>query len=361
MGIEPAHIMTPLERIMAAIRRQPLDRTPTDIWSVDEVRARLLEYCGTREWSRVLDALEIDAIIGLRPPYAGPPLPDLGDNLRQDEWGMVYRRQEYATGSYWEQVGYPLASATTIADIDAYPWPRPDWYDYTALPDLCAAHPDRAIEIGYTAVFYYHNKLRGLELSLTDLALRPEFSRHLIRRIADTFLAYHDACYAAAGPAMNITQVTDDFGSQTGLLISRNMFTEYYRPWMQRAIDHAHDYGLAVFHHDDGAMYPLIPDLVEMGIDVLNPIQWRCPGMDRAAIGAEFGDRLCFHGGVDNQQTLPFGTPDDVTREVAENLATLARHGTGYILAPCHNIQANTPLENILALYGAPRSAPDAP
>ncbi len=348
--------MNHCERIMAAIERRPLDRFATDIWCVPEIHERLLEYCGTDTWAGVLDALDIDGIIHLRPPYVGPALPDLGEGLRQDEWGMVYRQQAYAGGVYEEQVGYPLAGAETIADIDAYSWPDSNWYDYGALPDLCAEWPGRAIEIGYTAIFYYHNKLRGLELSLMDLALRPEFSRHLIRRIADTFFAYHEQCFQAARGVMHVTQVTDDFGSQTGLLISRSMVDAYYRPWIERAIGLARGYGLKVFHHDDGAIYSLIPDLLEMGIDVLNPIQWRCKGMDRAAIGANWGDRVCFHGGVDNQATLPFGSPEDVAAEVADNLCLLGREGTGYILAPCHNIQAITPLKNILAMYQAPRT-----
>ncbi|MCD6518874.1 MAG: uroporphyrinogen-III decarboxylase-like protein [Anaerolineae bacterium] len=348
------------ERILAAINHQPLDRFPVDIWCVEEVRERLLDYCGTQEWVHVLDALEIDGIISLRPPYQGPALPDLGEELRQDEWGMVYKRQEYPTGVYWEQVGYPLAQAKSIADIDAYSWPDPDWYDYSALPDLCALYENRAIEIGYTAIFYYHNKLRGLELSLMDLALRPKFSHHLIRRIADFFLAYHERCFTAAQGLMHITQVTDDFGSQKGLLISKEMFNEFYRPWIQRAIDQAKRYGLKVFHHDDGAIYPLIPDLIEMGIDVLNPIQWRCPGMERETLSREFAGKVCFHGGVDNQYTLPFSSPDQVRQEVAENICLLGRTGTGYILAPCHNIQANTPLENILAMYQAPRTLEEA-
>jgi uroporphyrinogen decarboxylase len=343
------------ERILGAIDHRPLDRFPTDIWCVDEIKEQLLAYCGTSEWSSVLDALDIDGIVTLTPPYVGPELPDLGPDLRQDPWGMTYRRQRYATGVYWEQVGYPLAEAETISDIDAYHWPDPEWYDYSALPDLCAAHKGRAIEIGYTAIFFFHNKLRGLEGSLMDLILRPDFSRHLIRRIADFFYAYHERCYQAASDRMHLTQVTDDFGSQKGLLISRQTFENFYRPWMERAIELAKDYELRVFHHDDGAMYSLIPDLLEMGIDVLNPIQWRCEGMDRQAIGRDFGDELCFHGAVDNQQTLPFGSPDDVREEVAHNLRTLGHTGTGYIVAPCHNIQANTPLENILAMYQAPR------
>ena len=348
--------MNHLERVLAAVEGRPIDRFPTDIWCVDEVRARLMSLCGTDNWDAVLDALDIDGIIKCRPPYAGPPPPDLGENRRQDEWGFVTQAQRYATGIYWEQVGYPLAEAQTIADIDAFAWPNPEDYDYAALRDLCAAHPGRAIEVGYTAIFYWHNKLRGLEPSMMDLALRPEFTRHLIRRIADFFLEYHGRCFEAASDLIHITQVTDDFGSQKGLLISKSMIAEHYQPWIQRAIGLAKRHGLAVFHHDDGAIYSLIPDLIELGIDILNPIQWRCQGMDREAIGANFGGQVCFHGGVDNQETLPFGRVEDVKEEVAYNLQTLGRTGTGYILAPCHNIQANTPLENILAMYQAPRT-----
>lgn len=343
------------DRIMAAIEHRPVDRLPVDIWCVDEVRQRLLEYAGTDEWLRVLDYLDIDGIISIRPPYIGPTVRELDGGHSQNEWGMVYREQVYAAGVYREQVGYPLADARTISDIDAYRWPDPGWYDYSVLSDLAAACGDRAVEVGYTAIFYFHNQLRGLEQSLMDPLLYPEFTHHLLRRLSDFFLEYHERCFAAVRGAAQITQVTDDFGSQKGLLISKDMLDDFYRPWIQRAIDQAKRCGLKVFHHDDGAICSLIPDLVEMGIDVLNPIQWRCQGMDREAIGDRFAGKVCFHGGIDNQQTLPFGTPDDVREEVAYNIRTLGRTGSGYIIAPCHNLQANTPLENILALYSAPR------
>ena len=216
--------MNHFERVMAAIDHQPVDRHPNDIWCVEEVRERLMAYCGVSEWIQVYDALDIDGIMGVAPPYVGPALPDLGENLRQDEWGMVYRRQQYLNGAYWEQVGYPLSTAQTIADVDVYPWPDPEWYDYGALPDLCDQYEGRVVRIGYTAVFYYHNKLRGLELSMMDPALEPDFTHHLIKRLADFFYEYHGRCYEAAGNKMQCTQVTDDFGSQTGLLISKRTF-----------------------------------------------------------------------------------------------------------------------------------------
>jgi len=342
--------MNHYERVMAAINHQPVDRHPTDIWCVDEVRERLMAYCGVSEWIGVYDALDIDGIIGVAPPYVGPPLPDLGEDLRQDAWGMVYRRQEYLNGVYWEQVGYPLSQAQAISDLDAYRWPDPEWYDYAALPDLCAQYEGRVVRVGYTAVFYYHNKLRGLELSLMDPALEPRFAHHLIRRLADFFYEYHGRCYEAAGRTMQCTQVTDDFGSQTGLLISKRTFEEFYRSWIQRAIDQAKSFGIKVFHHDDGAIYPLISDLAQMRIDILNPIQWRCKGMERVALKRDFGDKVIFHGGVDNQYTLAFGSVPEVRQEVMDNLRILGAGG-GYILAPCHNIQAVSPAENIVAMY----------
>ena len=119
-------------------------------------------------------------------------------------------------------------------------------------------------------------------------------------------------------------------------------------------IELAHSFQVKVFHHDDGAIRPLLPDLIEMGIDILNPVQWRCRGMEREGLARDYGASIVFHGGVDNQRTLPFGTPDEVRREVAENIRIFSQ-GKGYIVAPCHNLQPNTPTENILAIYDAVR------
>lgn len=347
-------MMTPRERILAAIRHRPVDRLPTDMWATPEVQDKLYAYLGVDNVIDLYNRLGIDGIMGIRPPYVGPKLREDGD-YRIDEWGMGYRPQAYATGVYSEQVYYPLADAKTIKDLEAYRWPSPDWYDYSALPQLAAQYPNRTIMCGYTAIFYYHNKLRGLEPSLTDPFLQPEFTHHLIGRLSDFFTEYHRRCFEAGRGVINITQVTDDFGHQSGLLINPKTFARFYRAPMQRAIDLAKSYGLIVFHHDDGDVRPLLPTLAEMGIDVLNPIQWRCGDWDLEALKTGFGERLCFHGAVDNQETLPFGTPEDVRAEARRLVEALGRDGTGYIIAPCHNLQPHTSLENIIALYEAAR------
>jgi uroporphyrinogen decarboxylase len=266
---------------------------------------------------------------------------------------MGYRRQAYGTGSYDEQVRHPLAEAETIDDLEKYCWPSPDWYDYSALPRLAERFPDRAIECGYTAVFYYHNLLRGLEQSLMDPLLRPEFTHYLVRHLSEFFTEYHRRCFEATRGMVHITQVTDDWGSQYGLLTSKRIFDEFYRSATQRAIDLARSYGIFVFHHDDGDMRPLLPSLVEMGINILNPVQWRCGNWDLAEIKTQFGRKICFHSAVDNQITLPFGTANDVREEVKWLIDTLGNDVTGFVIGPCHNLQPVTPISNIIALYEA--------
>jgi len=362
------------ERVLAAMRHEPLDRVPTVMWATVEVQEMLFDHFGietgrgvpsrgvglfggvlAREPQAIIelwDKLEIDGILALMPPYVGPPLKQDGD-IVYSEWGFGSRVQKYDRGEYLEQIVFPLAEAETIEDLEAYQWPDPDWYDYDALREIAKQCDGRAIGGGYSAPFYYHNMLRGLEQSLMDPLRKPEFAHYLIQRISDFFYEYHRRLFDAVGDLIDVTQVTDDFGSQYGLMISPKIFNEFYRKPMQRGIDLAKEYDIIVFHHDDGDCRALLPTFVEMGVQVLNPIQWRCGDWDLAALKRDFGEHLCFHSAVDNQQTLPFGTPDDVRAEVKMLIETLASDGTGFIIGPCHNLQIVSPVENIIALYEA--------
>jgi uroporphyrinogen decarboxylase len=144
--------------------------------------------------------------------------------------------------------------------------------------------------------------------------------------------------------------VAEDFGAQERLLMAPQVIREIFVPRMKRMIDLAHSAGARAFFHSDGAVREIVPDMIAAGIDVLNPIQWRCAGMDRVGIKRDFGDQVVLHGGVDNQATLSFGTVADVRAEVETNIEILGKGGR-YILAPCHNIQPITPPENVVALY----------
>jgi uroporphyrinogen decarboxylase len=157
--------------------------------------------------------------------------------------------------------------------------------------------------------------------------------------------------FEAADGFIDISEVTDDLGSQTGPMISLDLYKEFYAPHHKRFMELCHEFDVKVFHHDDGSNRVFLPLLVEMGMDILNPIQWTCPDMDMVELKAEFGGRVCFHGAVENQRILPFGTPEEVRAEVRHCMDSLASDGTGYILASCHNMQVNTPVENIIAMY----------
>ena len=265
---------------------------------------------------------------------------------------MRYRRIPHEGGVYYEQSYFPLAEAQTIDDLNRYPWPRTEWFDYSGMKAAAQeGRKTKAVQCGYMAPFFYHNKLRGLEQSLIDPFENPELTHEILRRISDFFYAHHRKMFEVCEGLIDVSQVTDDLGSQTGPLISLDIYREFYAPHHKRFIDLCHEFGIQVFHHDDGSCRAFLPLLVEMGIDILNPVQWTCPGMDMAERKREFGHRLCFHGAVENQRILPFGTPEEVRAEVRHCMDALASDGTGYILAPCHNLQVNTPVENILAMY----------
>ncbi len=342
--------MLPRERMLAAINHLPVDRIPTDIWATPEVWAALHAHFGPGV--DPLAALHIDGMKGIGPAYIGPQLPAVGRDETVDYWGIVRRQTRYETGVYDEQVVAPLAFAKTVDDLHQYCWPSADWFDYSTMRAQAeVARETHVVQFGYMAPFYFHNLLRGLEQSLIDPLEDPELTHEILRRISGFFYEHHRRAFEACEGLIDVAQVTDDLGSQTGPLISMRMYETFYAPHHQRFIDLCHEFGIKVFHHDDGSCRLFLPRLVAMGIDILNPIQWTCPGMDRVELQRAFGDVICFHGGVDNQRILPFGTPEDVRAEVRTCIDTLAPSGTGYIVAPCHNLQPVTPIANILAMY----------
>ena len=160
--------MTPRERVLAAVRHQPLDRFPTDIWAVDEVWQNLRRHFKTEDGVEILDRLGIDGIPGIGPDYHGPLISGPDPALRYDEWGFGYQMQEYNGGIYEEQVYFPMQHFTSVADLEKFPWPSPGDYDYSGLSEKAARYPDRAVQCGYWAIFYWHNRLRGLEQSLVE-------------------------------------------------------------------------------------------------------------------------------------------------------------------------------------------------
>lgn len=350
--------MTSRERVWAAITHQPVDRIPCDIWATPEVRQMLLAHFGTEDWQVVLDELGIDAIAGIGMRYIGPAWTG-PDGQPAGLWGVQHRRIELPTGGvYSERTHAPMAEFTEVAQVEDFDFGDPADWDFAGAAEAArAAHPHQVTMGGYLAPYADLWSLFGEERALLNIALRPELIEAALDRVMQYRLRQHRLFFEAAAEHLDLAQVTDDFGQQNGLVMSPAAIRRLFWPHYRRAIALCHEFGLKVYHHDDGGIGEIVPDLVEMGVEVLNPIQYRCAHMDRAWLKAEFGDRLCFHSAIDNQYVLPFGSPEDVRREVRENIRLLASDGTGYICGPCHNIQSGTPLENVLALYDEVRVA----
>ena len=185
---------------------------------------------------------------------------------------------------------------------------------------------------------------------MMDLVESPELVEAILDRIDSIQAEMMTRFFAQAGKSLDMVFISDDIAGQSSLLISPTLWKRYLQPRLKRWCDLIHSHGLRVFYHTDGAARRLIGPILDCGVDVLNPIQHLCPGMDCEELKREFGDRVIFHGGVDNQFALPRGTADDVRREVRRCLETLGAGKQGYICASCHNVQAGTPLENILAM-----------
>ena len=338
--------MTPKQRWLAVLNGEPTDRIPLDYRATAEVNEMLVQYLGVDSLRDALNHLHVDPVVTVGGRYVGPDLPP-----DRDAFGIRYADTKYATGIYRDAVEHPLAEYDTVEEIERnYEWPSPDWWSYDHIPEQVRGHEEEVIQGGAYEEFLTYKNLRGAEEAYVDLVQRPEMVHYCMQKLADLAYARIERIYEQIPGMVIWTWVAEDFGAQEGLLMSLEHIREFHLPHMKRIIKLVHDAGAYVFHHSDGAIRDNIPQMIEAGIDVLDPVQWRCKGMDRAALKRDFGDQIVFHGAMDNQYTLPFGTVDEVRQEVIDNLRILGAGG-GYILAPCHNIQPITPPENIVAMY----------
>mgnify|MGYP005832731197 CR=1 FL=1 len=342
--------MTPRQRWLALLEGRWADRIPADYQATPEVTARLLAdlQCPDEEalWCR----LRIDRRRFVEPRWKLPHHPD---DPQADMWGVRYRKVDYGSGVYDEPVYHPLTGVQSVAEVHAHRWPDPDDFDYSVVTEAVEADDGyRPIHAGCYEPFLLYGYLRGLEQAFADLVLYPEIADAILGHLFDFYYEHHRRIFEAGRGKIDLTWVAEDLGSQTGPLMSLATYRRFLLPNQIKMADLARKYGVHVMYHTDGAARIFLPDLIDrVGIEVLNPIQWRCPGMEREALVAEFGRHIVFHGAIDNQKTLAFGTVEDVVAEVRQSARIFGN--ARWICAPCHNLQPITPTENILAMYEA--------
>jgi uroporphyrinogen decarboxylase len=343
-----------------------MDLGASDMTGIDGAPRRLAPLLGIAPGGTaaetdeaVLQALDIDirGVGGILAPQ-GTQARQLSPTEQVDAWGIRYAWN----GHHYEMVGYPLAGAT-LADLERYPWPDPERLDPRQLAAIreqarrlreetpyvvCGRHPCYGImELGCW--------MCGFDDFLYRLAAEPEFVQRFFEIILNYQRRVIDVYYGAIGPYLHFTTSGDDFGTQKGPFLSPAMFSELVAPYLERRIQATRQHTDATFfHHSCGGIRPLIPELIRIGVQILNPIQPGAVGMEPEALKAEFGGRLTFYGGVDTQHLLREGTPDEVAGTVRSLIRTLGADG-GYVLSAAHTLQEDVPEANILALYRAGR------
>ena len=350
------------ERVLAAIDHQEADRVPIDFWAVPEVMDRLRRQYRTPDDETLLQVLGVDVRVLRGPSYAALEMRRHPDGTVEDLWGVRRRvvtvGEGEKQGSYKELAYSPLATATTVQDIETYPgWPSPDGWDYGTIAEQSARFKGYAVifagdRLDRTAQLKTCMYLRGIEQILVDLIENPALVDCMLAHINAYYLEYNRRVFEAAGGDIDIFMMGDDFGTQTAPFMSIVMWRRFFEKGFRATIDLAHRYGLRVMHHTCGAVRPLIPLFIDAGLDILQSLQPRATGMDLVGLKRDFGQDLVLHGSLDIQRTLPYGTPDDVRTEVRQRLDA-GKPGGGFIICTAHQIQVDVPLANVLALVEA--------
>jgi uroporphyrinogen decarboxylase len=353
------------ERVTLALNHQQPDRIPIDCWTTGAIDQKLMRRYGFNDREQLLRLFDVDFRYVDGPKYVGPEPTVHPNGSVEDHWGVPrvlveVEAKDGTKSSYREVRDFPLKEAKSLAEIRDYSkWPDPDWFDYSCVAEQVAA----ARETGKVVVFMGDRMnrcaqlkpamyLRGIDQIFYDVAVEPEIAEYLFRRIAEFYLEYARRTFEAAKGGIDVFMTGDDFGTQKGLFMSAPMWRQFLQPGFEAFCRLGHEYGMKVAHHSCGSIKPIIPDLIDSGLDVLNPLQPDVNDMDHAELKRRFGDRLTFHGSISIQKTMPFGTPDDVRNEVRRRVETLGPGG-GFIFCTAHNIQADTPIENVEALFEA--------
>jgi uroporphyrinogen decarboxylase len=380
--------MTSRERLLTALDHREPDRIPFDLGSTQVTGIHVVAYRRLREHlglppvepricdvvqglalpdDDLVDRLGID-IRGLFPLNSHNWKIDVVDAGEYwaflDEWGMT-QHQPKEGGLYFSVVKSPLDRPDlTVEDVRAHAWPDTgDPQRIEGLRELAQSYRDqgRAVMIkGVLAgIFEMSQRVRGMERVMVDLAADEALACAVLDTMVELKLRFWEMALPRLGDLVDVVSEADDYATQTSQLISPRMFRRISKPRLQTLFARIHQLAphAKLFFHSDGNIRPILPDLIEIGIDILNPVHITATGMEPAALKRDFGRDVCFWGGgVETQNVLPFGTPQEVRDNVRRNIDALAPGG-GYVFNTIHNIQADVPPENVVAMIEALRDA----
>lgn len=351
--------MNSKKRIATVCNHKQVDKIPIDFWATAEVKENILNYYGIESERELLNKFEVDLRYISGPKYIGPPMEVLADGSRRDIWGVPRIKQKTKTGADYTNVTEPpLSKFDMVQEINNYPyWPSADWFDYSVVLEQCEKHKERATifsggRLNRTSQLKAAIYLRGMQQLMEDMYFAPDIFQTILGHIRDFYLEFNKRLFIAAQGKLDIFMMGDDFGMQENLICSKKMWDRFFRPGLKEFISQAKDYDILVMHHSCGAIKSLIPDLIDLGLDILNPIQPEASGMEPKKLKKEYGKDITFHGGISIQKLLPHGTPQQIEEEVKEIFQVLG-DGGGFIACTAHNLQTDIPMKNIEALLKA--------
>lgn len=339
--------MTPRERVLTALKHEQPDRTPRGFWAEPPAWKRLLAHLGHDDKDALLESLGIDLRFLDAP---APPERALDGGVHQNFWGERYIYRPTQWGPMREDTKGALAGAGSFAELETFDWPSPDCLDRSQLQEQCRRYEQYALVYGFADIWQRAALVRGWEDMFLDMAERPEWVHFLSRTFTDFYLEDYTRAAEITAGRIDLYLVISDLGSQRAPLISLPMFRQFVAPYLKEMVDRIHSLGGRAMFHSCGKVRSFIPDLIGLGVDLLDPIQPTGPEMQPEGLKRDFGGRLSFHGGIDMQDLLPYATPAQV-EVVARRYCEVMGAGGGYILAPAHLFQPDVPPENILAVY----------
>lgn len=358
--------MTSKERVLHTIQKENPDRPPLFVTVTPQVAEKLSKHLGF-EYEEPLDSLLSTRISHMKllselgndcvgiaacAPTDSPTITH-PDGIIENEWGMKF----ISAGLYNEFHEFPLENAKSAADIRAYDFPDP--FAAGRFDDAKLAIANYGNDYGIvadleTSFFETAWYLVGLQKLLMDMMMEEEYVDALFDRVMEINT---EIGKQLIGLGADILWAGDDFGSQNGMLIDPETWRKFFKPRIKIMFEEFRKVNpdIKIAWHSCGSILPIIPDFIEIGLDILNPLQPKATGMAPRFLKDTYGKDLIFFGGLDIQELMPTGSPADIKNEV-ERLAGIYGENGGYILAPAHNIQDDTPLENILAMFDAVKS-----
>ena len=367
--------MNSVERVLTTINLKEPDRVPLDLGgpisgitkiAYDGLKTHLeMRELPSVVWDRMQQLVEIDERvlqrfgIDFRHIRLNPPrkeeIKEVSGESFVNEWGITFRRSGY----YFEIVDdlSPLYKASLIDEVESYRGPKPHEGRFRGLREKAKKLSEQGFAVTCDAftggVLELPVWLRGFKKFYHDLVANPEFADALLDRASELLKLFWGAFLDEVGDYAHIALIGDDYGMQQGMLISPKMWREKVKNRIRELFSFVKQKAkVKIELHSCGSVRPIVGDLIEIGLDVLNPVQPRAKDMDSFQLKEEFGDRICFHGGIDIQYVLPTGSRKDVQDEVKTKIQAFAPGG-GYILGAAHNLQPDVPPSNIAAMYDA--------